>query len=75
MPQPANGDHRPSRTGEGRPLEVLDGSFRLLVCEPAPLTLDGRVVGHGLPAQPIPLDVLRSLLLHSSVGLRPATPP
>jgi hypothetical protein len=49
-------------------LEVLDRSFRLLVCEPAPLALDGAVVGHGLPAGPIPLDVLRSLLLHPSVG-------
>jgi predicted RNA polymerase sigma factor len=44
-----------ARTGEGRPLEVLDRSFRLLVCEPAPLALDGRVVGYGLPARPIPL--------------------
>jgi hypothetical protein len=66
--QPASGDHRPSHTCEGRPLAVLDRSFRLLVCEPAPLTLDGRTVGHGLPARPIPLDVLRSLLLHPSVG-------
>jgi len=38
------------------------------VCEPAPLSLDGRAVGHGLPGRPIPLDVLRSLLLHPSVG-------
>jgi hypothetical protein len=30
--------------------------------------LDGRVVGHGLPARPIPLDALRGLLLHPSVG-------
>jgi hypothetical protein len=75
-PPAARGD-RPSaaRTGEARPLDVLDRSFRLLVCEPAPLSLDGRAVGYGLPAGPIPLDVLRSLLLHSSVGLRPATPP
>jgi hypothetical protein len=39
-----------------------------LVCEPAPLTLDGRAVGHGLPARPIPLDALRGLLLHPSVS-------
>ena len=57
-----------ARTGEARPLEVLDRSFRLLVCEPAPLSLDGRAVGCGLPARPIPLDVLRSLLLHPSMG-------
>jgi hypothetical protein len=65
--QPA-GDRRWSRTGEPRPLDVLDRSFRLLVCEPAPLVLDGLAVGHGLPARPIPLDVLRGLLLHPSAG-------
>jgi hypothetical protein len=65
--QPA-GDRRWSRTGEIRPLDMLDRSFRLLVCDPAPLALDGRAVGHGLPARPIPLDVLRSLLLHPSMG-------
>jgi hypothetical protein len=62
------GNRRWSRTGDIRPLEVLDLSFRLLVCEPAPLALDGRAVGHGLPARMIPLDVLRSLLLHPSMG-------
>jgi hypothetical protein len=67
--KPTDGDRPPvSRTGEVRPLDVLDRSFRLLVCEPAPLALDGRVVGHGLPTRPIPLDVLRGLLLHPSVG-------
>lgn len=58
---------RSPRPSEGRPLDTLDRSFRLLVCEPAPLSLDGRLVGHRLPAQPIPLDQLRSLLLHPSV--------
>jgi hypothetical protein len=67
--QPAAGDYpRTARAAEGRPLDLLDRSFRLLVCEPAPLELDGRAVGHGLPARPITLDVLRSLLLHPSVG-------
>jgi hypothetical protein len=67
--RPADGDRpRCSRGGEARPLDVLDRSFRLLVCEPAPLSLDGRAVGHGLPARMIPLNVLRSLLLHPSVG-------
>jgi hypothetical protein len=46
---------------------VLDRSFRLLVCEPAPLALDGFAVD-GLPDRPIPLDELRSMLLHPSVG-------
>ena len=44
---PASGDGRVARSGDPRPLAVLDRSFRLLVCEPAPLTLDGRAVGHG----------------------------
>jgi hypothetical protein len=61
-------DRRLAHLGELRPLEVLDRSFRLLVCEPEPLALDGRAVGHGLPARPIPLDQLRGLLLHPSVG-------
>jgi hypothetical protein len=65
---PAAGDRRLASRGEPRPLAVLDRSFRLLVCEPAPLALDGRMVGHGLPARPIPLDALRRLLLHPSVG-------
>ena len=65
---PASGDGRVARSGDPRPLAVLDRLFRLLVCEPAPLTLDGRAVGHGLPARPIPLDALRGLLLHPSVS-------
>jgi len=67
--QAAHGD-RPgvARTGEVRPFDVLDRAFGLLVCEPAPLSLDGRAVGHGLPVRPIPLNALRSLLLHPSVG-------
>jgi hypothetical protein len=47
---------------------VLDRSFRLLACEPAPLALDGAAVRHGLPTRPIPLGELRTLLLHPSVG-------
>ncbi len=45
-------------------------SFHLLTSGPAPLALDGRRLGHGLPARPIPLDELAALLLHPSV---PAT--
>ena len=66
-PSTASGDRHLAGSGDPRPLAVLDRSFRLLVCEPAPLSLDGHAVGHGLPARPIPLDALRSLLLHPSV--------
>jgi hypothetical protein len=65
---PTSGDGHVARAGDPRPLAVLDRAFRLLVCEPAPLTLDGGAVGHGLPARPIPLDALRGLLLHPSVS-------
>lgn len=44
-------------------LSAADTAFRALVCPPHPLALDGRVLGHGLPARPIPLDELRDLLL------------
>ena len=57
-----------ARSGQPRPLDVLDRAFRLLVCEPAPLALDGMAVGHDLPARLIPLDRLRQLLLDPSVG-------
>ena len=66
-PPVASGDRRLAGSGALRPLAVLDRSFRLLVCEPAPLALDGFAVD-GLPDRPIPLDVLRSMLLHPSVG-------
>jgi hypothetical protein len=65
--RPAGGQRRTTRASEARPFEVLDRSFGLLVCEAAPLALDGTAVGHGLPARPIPLDELRGLLLHPSV--------
>lgn len=50
------------------PLDVLDDAFRLLVTGPDPLSLDGQAVGHGLPRRSIPLDELRSILLHPSCG-------
>src|SRR6266511_297971 len=50
------------------PFDVLEAAFRLLTSGPEPVSLDGRVVGQGLPARPINLDELRQLLLHPSVG-------
>jgi hypothetical protein len=46
----------------------LESAFRLLTSGPDPLSLDGRLVGHGLPPRLIPLDELRGMLLHPSVG-------
>jgi hypothetical protein len=65
--RPTRSQPRGTGNGAGRPFEVLDRSFRLLVGEPAPLALDGFAVD-GLPDRPIPLDELRSMLLHPSVG-------
>src|SRR4051794_41797478 len=48
-------------------LRVAQGTFDLLTAEPSPLHLDGRRFGADLPAGPIGLGELRSLLL------RPAT--
>lgn len=48
------------------PFDVIDEAFRLLGCEPAPLAVDGAVIGQKLPARQIPLPELRSRLLHPS---------
>src|SRR5262245_33006843 len=45
-------------------LAAAERAFTYLTIPPAPLALDGRVVGHGLPARHIPLDELRDLLVH-----------
>lgn len=47
-----------------RPLNLAEHSFRLLMQGPQPLAVDGTVLGVGLPARPIPLDELGTLLLH-----------
>jgi hypothetical protein len=56
------------------PFETLETTFRLLSSGPACLALDGRRLGHGLPARPIPLLELRALLQHPAAddGLRSA---
>jgi hypothetical protein len=43
-------------------LHVAEDAFRLLVCEPSPLVLDGRTIP-GLPDRQLPLDELRTLLV------------
>lgn len=50
------------------PLDALDAAFRQLVTGPHPLSLDLSDIGHGLPARPVSLDELRSILLHPSCG-------
>jgi hypothetical protein len=55
------------RHPEPSPFVILERSFALLTTGPSPLALDGRAVGHGLPARPIPLDELRAVLLDRSM--------
>lgn len=50
-------------------LAVAEQAFELLINGPDPLSIDGRLIGHGLPARPLPLDELRALLLHPATGL------
>jgi hypothetical protein len=45
-------------------LAAAERAFGFLTVPPAPLALDGRALGHGLPARHIPLDELRHLLVH-----------
>ncbi|MGW0805558.1 hypothetical protein [Nonomuraea sp. NPDC002799] len=52
--------------GGSLPLDVAEHAFTLLMRGPAPLSLDGALLGHGLPARPIPLSELRGMLLHPS---------
>jgi hypothetical protein len=46
-------------------LAAAERAFTFLTVPPAPLALDGRVLGHGLPARHIALDELRDLLVHN----------
>jgi len=50
------------------PFDTLEATFTALTRGPAPLALDGRQVGHGLPARLLGLDELRRLLLDPSLG-------
>jgi hypothetical protein len=44
------------------PFDTLETCFRLLTEGPAPLALDGRHVGHGLPARSIRLRTVSAAL-------------
>ncbi|MEV6876801.1 hypothetical protein [Amycolatopsis sp. NPDC051128] len=52
-------DHQRSLTS----LEIIERRFNELSAQPTSLSLDGRVIGFGLPRPPIPLDELRITLL------------
>ncbi|MWA02759.1 hypothetical protein F8568_020745 [Actinomadura sp. LD22] len=50
-------------TNTGRALNVAERSFQLLTTGPHPLAVDGRAIGHGMPARSVDLNELRTLLL------------
>jgi hypothetical protein len=52
-------DHQRSLTS----LEIIERRFNELTAQPTSLSLDGRVIGFGLPDRLIPLDELRITLL------------
>lgn len=64
----ASGRSDPGGWSGPSPMDAVESAFGLLGCDPAPLSVDGAQVGHGLPARPVPLPELRRLLLD------PATP-
>ncbi|MFA1543550.1 sigma-70 family RNA polymerase sigma factor [Actinomadura monticuli] len=49
-------------------LDVAETTFDLLTRGPAPLSVDGAALGHGLPTRVIALDEVRAILLHPSTG-------
>lgn len=55
---------RPTRTRSL--LAEIEYRFRLAGQGPAPLSVDGRVLGHGLPRRPIALVELSAILMHPS---------
>ncbi|MER6000818.1 hypothetical protein ABT120_19775 [Nonomuraea angiospora] len=63
-----NSDEASSSTASirRRPLNQAEHSFTLLMQGPQPLAVDGAALGLGLPARPIPVDELRTILLHPS---------
>ena len=56
------------RAAQPSPFDTLEACFGLLTTGPAPMALDGRQLGHGLPARRIPLSELRILLHHPSAS-------
>lgn len=50
-------------------LQAAEISFKLLTAGPRPPSIDGRTIGHGLPARMIPLNELSAILLHPSTSL------
>ena len=67
-----NNDQRPASAAVGgrssNALSVAERSFLLLTTGPSPLAIDGRTIGNGLPARPVDLRELRTLLLERAAS-------
>ncbi|WP_067181990.1 hypothetical protein [Microtetraspora niveoalba] len=55
---------RTTATASRLPLDVAENAFRLLMEGPQPLSVNGAKLCFGLPKREIPLDELRTILLH-----------
>ena len=50
------------------PLEFAEHAFTLLALGPSPLSVDGAVIGHGLPRRAISVTELRVMLMHPATS-------
>ncbi len=66
--RPADRPTRGTAAETDHVLDIAETTFDLLTRGPAPLSLDGAALGHGLPARQISLDEVRAILLHPSTG-------
>ncbi|HWH01627.1 MAG TPA: hypothetical protein VNV66_20450 [Pilimelia sp.] len=70
-PRPSAADRRPNPPDAVEPddlLDAIESRFQLLCAGPSPLSVDGRRVGHGLPARRMPLPELAAVLMHPATS-------
>lgn len=58
----------PTRVPTGNALDLAEGMFAMLTSGRSPLSVDGTVIGHGLPQREIDLAELRTILLDRDTG-------
>ncbi|MCG5220584.1 hypothetical protein [Streptosporangium sp. KLBMP 9127] len=56
-------DNATSKSFNDNALSAADRTFQLLITGPSPLSVDGRLIGHGAPMRSIDLGELKALLL------------
>jgi hypothetical protein len=65
---PTAGADAPALVLGEQPFDVAANTFRLLTTGPQPLSVDGTVLGGGLPRRRIALSELAAILMHPSCG-------